>query len=71
MPVAIKVYNDNKTNKKEKLVCEIKVLEALKGGPNIIKLIAVVKDPEIELPEFVFEIKDSDDIDEIKKTFND
>ena len=67
--VAIKVL---KPAKEKKIRREAKILEAVKGGPNIIELIAVVKDPETEHPAFVMEFIDTTDISlrKIKFKFN-
>jgi len=40
--------------KKRKIKREIKILEILKGGPNIIELLDVVKDPASKSPSLVF-----------------
>ena len=56
--VAIKVL---KPIKEQKIRREAKILEAVKGGPNIIELIAVVKDPETEHSTFVMEFIDTPD----------
>lgn len=41
--------------KKKKIQREIKVLENLRGGTNIIALLAVVKEPKCSIPALVFE----------------
>ncbi|XP_037534996.1 casein kinase II subunit alpha-like [Nematolebias whitei] len=41
--------------KKKKIKREIKILENLRGGPNIISLIDIVKDPVSRTPALVFE----------------
>jgi len=41
--------------RKKKITREIKILENLKGGPNIIELLDVVKDPLSQTPTLVFE----------------
>eukprot|EP00796_Vickermania_ingenoplastis_P011536 gene11536-7956_t len=41
--------------KKEKILREYAVLKALKGGPNIVELLDVVRDPTIKRPAFIFE----------------
>ena len=40
--------------KKKKIKREIKILENLRGGPNIINLLDVVKDPVVRIVFFVF-----------------
>ena len=40
--------------KKKKIKREIKILENLRGGPNIINLQAIVKDPVVSLLSEVF-----------------
>lgn len=41
--------------KKKKIKREIKILQNLKGGPNIIQLLDIVKDPQSRTPSLVFE----------------
>jgi len=41
--------------KSEKIYREIKILQALYGGPNIIKLVDLVKEPVSKIPCFVYE----------------
>lgn len=41
--------------KKKKIKREIKILQNLKGGPNIIALLDIVKDPQSKTPSLVFE----------------
>ena len=53
---------------KEKILREVKILEALKGGPGIIDLIAVVKDQDTEFPALVTELINSDSPSKIKKS---
>lgn len=50
--VVIKVL---KPVKKRKIKREIKILQILKGGPNIIELMDVVRDPASKTPSLVFE----------------
>lgn len=68
--VVIKIL---KPVKEEKINREIKILEALKGGTNIIKLIKVVKDPVSETPALIMEFVDTgfDDFRDLYKTFTD
>ena len=42
--------------KKKKIKREIKILENLRGGPNIISLLDVVKDPVVSLFCYFFEL---------------
>ncbi|XP_069757189.1 casein kinase II subunit alpha' isoform X2 [Narcine bancroftii] len=65
---AINITNNEKTVvkilkpvKKKKIKREIKILENLRGGPNIIKLLDVVKDPVSRTPALVFEHIDNTD----------
>merc|ERR1712072_448385 len=41
--------------KKRKIKREIKILQNLCGGPNVIKLLDVVRDPQSKTPSLVFE----------------
>lgn len=50
--VVIKVL---KPVKKKKILREVKVLNNLRGGPNIVGLFQVVRDPETKMPSFIFE----------------
>lgn len=56
--VVIKVL---KPVKKKKILREVKVLNNLKDGPNIIGLLDVVRDPESKVPSFIFEHVDNTD----------
>ncbi|CAI8015538.1 Casein kinase II subunit alpha [Geodia barretti] len=47
--------------KKKKIKREIKILENLRGGPNIIALLDVVKDPWSRTPALIFEYVDNTD----------
>jgi casein kinase II subunit alpha len=47
--------------KKKKIKREIKILENLRGGPNIIALMDVVKDPWSRTPALIFEYVDNTD----------
>ena len=67
-PVAIKVLKPHV--EKSKILRFIKVSEALKGGPNILELIDVVKDPETNDPVLIIELLEHDEIQKIKKSFN-
>lgn len=59
--------------KDEKIRREIKILEALKGGTNIISLIQVVKDPASDTPALIMEYVDTgeEDFREMYKKFDD
>ena len=67
--VAIKVLKPTKDRRVRR---EIKILKALKGGPNIVEYHAAVKDPETENPAFVTEFIDMDGMKlrKVKKSFN-
>ncbi|KAJ1635814.1 kinase-like domain-containing protein, partial [Pavlovales sp. CCMP2436] len=41
--------------KKKKIKREIKILQNLRGGTNIIRLLDVVRDPQSKTPSLVFE----------------
>ncbi|XP_062922753.1 casein kinase II subunit alpha' isoform X4 [Mobula hypostoma] len=69
---AINITNNEKTVvkilkpvKKKKIKREIKILENLRGGPNIIKLLDVVKDPVSRTPALVFEHIDNTDFKQL------
>lgn len=49
--VVVKVL---KPVKVEKIYREVKILQALYGGPNIIKLCDMVKEPKSKIPCFVY-----------------
>lgn len=50
--VVIKVL---KPVKKKKILRELKVLQNLQGGPNIVQLLDIVRDPHSKTPSFIFE----------------
>ena len=56
--------------KKKKIKREIKILQNLCGGPNIIKLLDVVRDPQSKTPSLVFEHVDNADFKSLYPTFN-
>lgn len=56
--VVVKVL---KPVKKEKIFREYAILQAVKGGPNIVSLLDVVRDPVIRRPAFVFEHVEAED----------
>lgn len=66
--VVIKVL---KPVKKKKILRELKVLQTLKGGPNIVELYDVVRDSSSKTPSFVFEHIDASDFRELFPRFSD
>ena len=57
--------------KESKIKREIKILENLRGGPNIITLQAVVKNPETENPSLIFELVNKTDLKVLSGTLVD
>ncbi|XP_078092986.1 casein kinase II subunit alpha isoform X3 [Mustelus asterias] len=57
--------------KKKKIKREIKILENLRGGPNIITLIDIVKDPVSRTPALVFEHVNNTDFKQLYQTLTD
>lgn len=57
-PCVIKIL---KPVKKKKIKREIKILQNLCGGPNIIKLLDIVRDPQSKTPSLIFEYVDNKD----------
>lgn len=57
--------------KKNKIRREIKILDSLKDGPNIVKLLDVVRDPSSKMPCIVTEWIDNDDYKTISQQFTD
>ncbi|XP_022791716.1 casein kinase II subunit alpha-like [Stylophora pistillata] len=57
--------------KKKKIKREIKILENLRGGPNIINLLDVVKDPVSRTPALVFEYVNNTDFKQLYQKFSD
>ncbi|XP_061429053.1 casein kinase II subunit alpha isoform X1 [Lethenteron reissneri] len=57
--------------KKKKIKREIKILENLRGGPNIITLLDVVKDPVSRTPALVFEHVNNTDFKQLYQTLTD
>ncbi|XP_076331129.1 casein kinase II subunit alpha isoform X2 [Tachypleus tridentatus] len=57
--------------KKKKIKREIKILENLRGGPNIIALNAVVKDPVSRTPALIFEHVNNKDFKQLYQTLTD
>ncbi|XP_067853790.1 casein kinase II subunit alpha' isoform X1 [Heptranchias perlo] len=75
---AINITNNEKTVvkilkpvKKKKIKREIKILENLRGGPNIIRLLDVVKDPVSRTPALVFEHIDNTDFKQLYQILTD
>jgi len=66
--VVIKIL---KPVKKKKIKREIKILENLRGGPNIITLLDVVKDPVSRTPALVFEYVNNTDFKQLYQQFTD
>lgn len=57
--------------KKSKIKREIKVLQNLCGGPNIIKLLDVVQDPTSRTPSLIFDFVNNVDFKVMFPTFTD
>lgn len=57
--------------KKKKIKREIKILENLRGGTNVISLQAVVKDPVSRTPALIFEYVNNTDFKQLYQTLND
>ncbi|XP_076373316.1 casein kinase II subunit alpha-like isoform X2 [Tachypleus tridentatus] len=57
--------------KKKKVKREIKILENLSGGPNIITLQAVVRDPVSRTPALIFEHVNNTDFKQLYQTLTD
>uniref|UniRef100_A0A8C6TIE7 non-specific serine/threonine protein kinase n=1 Tax=Neogobius melanostomus TaxID=47308 RepID=A0A8C6TIE7_9GOBI len=75
---AINVTNNDKVVvkilkpvKKKKIKREIKILENLKGGTNIIRLVDTVKDPVSRTPALVFEFINNTDFKELYQKLTD
>lgn len=67
-PCVIKIL---KPVRKKKIKREIKILQNLCGGPNIIKLLDVVRDPHSKTPSLIFEWVNNIDFRKLYPTFND
>lgn len=50
---------------------EIKILQNLCGGPNVIKLLDVVRDPQSKTPSLIFEYVNNTDFKILYSTLND
>ncbi|TRY91281.1 hypothetical protein DNTS_035676 [Danionella cerebrum] len=57
--------------KKKKIKREIKILENLRGGPNIITLLDIIKDPVSRTPALVFEHVNNTDFKQLYQTLSD
>lgn len=57
--------------KKKKIKREIKILENLRGGTNIITLQSVVKDPVSRTPALIFEHVNNTDFKQLYQTLKD
>jgi casein kinase II subunit alpha len=57
--------------KKKKIRREIKILENLCGGPNIIRLLDTVKDPHSKTPALIFEYVNNEDFKVVHPKFTD
>jgi len=68
LPCVIKIL---KPVKKKKIKREIKILQNLYGGPNIIKLLDVVREPVSKTPSLVFEQINNTDFKVLYPTFTD
>ncbi|GLD75065.1 casein kinase II subunit alpha' isoform X2 [Lates japonicus] len=66
--VAVKIL---KPVKKKKIKREIKILENLRGGTNIIRLVDTVKDPVSRTPALVFECINNTDFKELYQKLTD
>lgn len=56
--VVIKVL---KPVKKKKILRELKILQTLQGGPNIVRILDIVREPYTKTPSFVFEYINASD----------
>lgn len=57
--------------KKKKIKREIKILQNLHGGPNVIKLLDVVRDPASRTPSLIFEYVNNTDFKVLYPTLSD
>merc|ERR1712050_499773 len=57
--------------KKKKIRREIKILHNLRGGPNVINLLDVVKDPITRTPALIFEHVNNTDFKQLYQTLTD
>jgi casein kinase II subunit alpha len=57
--------------KKKKIKREIKILENLRGGKNVITLLSIVKDPVSRTPALIFEYVNNTDFKELYEILTD
>ena len=57
--------------KKKKIKREIKILQNLTGGPNIIKLLDIVREPQSKTPSLIFEHVNNTDFKVLYPTLTD
>jgi len=57
--------------KKKKIKREIKILQNLSGGPNVIQLLDIVRDPQSKTPALIFEYVNNTDFKTLYPTFTD
>jgi casein kinase II subunit alpha len=57
--------------KKKKIKREIKILQNLNGGPNVISLLDVVRDPHSKTPSLIFEYVNNTDFKTLYPTLTD
>ena len=57
--------------KKKKIKREIKILQNLSGGPNIVALLDVVRDPQSKTPSLIFEYVNNTDFRSLYPKFGD
>merc|ERR1712136_274357 len=57
--------------KKKKIKREIRILQNLCGGPNIVKLLDVVRDPQSKTPSLIFEFINNTDFKRLYPTLTD
>ncbi|KAE8671462.1 Casein kinase II subunit alpha [Hibiscus syriacus] len=57
--------------KKKKIKREIKILQNLCGGPNIVKLLDIVRDPQSKTPSLIFEYVNNTDFKVLYPTLTD
>jgi len=57
--------------KLKKILRETRILQALKGGTNIVQLLEVIKDPSSKTPSLILEYNVNNDHKTLYKTFND
>ena len=64
----IKIF---KQVKKKKIKREIKILQNLCGGPNIVKLLDIVRDQQSKTPSLIFELVNNTDFKVLYPTLSD